>query len=381
MAMNIRPSVATSIIAGLVLLLTIQSVLQQQQLPRGTARQQPSAHTYVVLSTGSAPLYSFFLPLAALSWSRRQQFVPIILLVQDAPGAGQWDGDAQTAVILKYLHMWGFEKNVYLLGYNSSLPHNSATVSQVARAYVAGLCGVVGPVKEALHADAYIVTTDVDIVAIASSSYFLPSNSSYAGKVTNAFCCGTSTLKGVDYREYPMSTIAMNASTWRSSLKFGCLCNGTSQHGCLSQSLPGFMNRHLMEVFGYGSSNMIGTQWSMDQRLVSYHLHTEGAVKLELINRQPSSDRIDRSNWPDGSWSSDRLQAYVDAHVLRPGYTTGNWARLRLLYQQVMLVDETRTTDKLLWQQVEEYVLDYQAALMRSPATSSYQLVPDSEKG
>jgi hypothetical protein len=318
---------------------------------------QNRGEAFVVLSSGSGPEYSFFLPLAALLWSRLR-INPIILLMHDVPHTRLWGSDEQTAVILRYLDKWGFHDNIYYLGYNDTLPWDNVAVAQVARLLVSGMCNVTGPIAAAKVHDAHIVTTDVDIFPVAGAKYWLPDSSRSAGKITNSHCCAANTVLGLTSREYPMSTMAFRFSKWRQVMQHKCICNGPVD--CQSGSFIAYTNQLMQETFFYGTRQQTPTQWNMDQRLASYMLHQSPVLpSTEFAKRDTQHDRIDRLTWPNIDWSSDSLAKYKDAHVLRPGYTSGNWERLWKLIQVLVVSD----ADSHLKDDIEMYVQEYQAAV------------------
>jgi hypothetical protein len=322
-------------------------------------------------------LYSFFVPLAALAWKRVQKFEPIILLVHDVPATRLWGTDRQTAIILHWLKEWGFKDNIYYLHYNQSLPDNNVAVSQVARLFVAGMCGLRGPIQEAIERDAFILTTDVDIMPVAPAEYWLPTHEAYMGKITNSHCCGYQTVNGETFREYPMSTLAFRASTWRAIMQYDCICTSTAdcQNGSMLQSL----NKVLQELFHYGTPRQTPTQWNMDQRLVSYQLHNSHEVLKTEMEQKRTGDRADRGAWPTGALLDNITAKYTDSHMLRPGYTVDNWAELGKFLKVAMQVNVSSQQDVSFWHQVELYVEQYRAAV--GSGSAQYTLIDEGKKG
>ena len=82
---------------------------RQLRVPSGPCPQPASEErkAYAVISTGSLPMYSFFAPLTALIWRRRQGIQPLLLLVNDVSsnatrtGSGRWGSSETTALILR----------------------------------------------------------------------------------------------------------------------------------------------------------------------------------------------------------------------------------------------------------------------------------------
>lgn len=331
---------------------------------------------FVVLSTGCAPLYSFFLPLAALVWKKRVQFEPIILLVQDVPTTTRtWGSDHPTTVIMHWLKQWGFRDNVYFLHFNASLPDNNVAISQVVRMFVSGMCGLQGPIATAINSNAFIITTDVDIMPIARAQFWLPSSNSSLGKITNSHCCPHQTVQGATFREFPMSTLAFRASTWRQFMQQQCSCQGAAD--CQQGSILARLNTLLQITFNYGTPQQTPTQWNMDQRLVSLQLHRSPGVlnQTELLERDTLKDRVDRLFWPNGNWSQAMLARYNDAHMLRPGYTNQHWPALRTFFRAVL---DIGGADDALLNEIETYVSQYQEAVASSPL--QYMLIREDKK-
>jgi hypothetical protein len=375
------PSLASQSRSSINLTLAAATSSDSSQLQPSKA-PAPAQDAYVVLSTGSAPLYSFLLPVAALAWTRWQQVQPIILLTNDVPGTSLWGSDRQTAVILKFLRALGLERSITFLSYDPGLPRNNVAVSQVARAYAAGLCSEGnGPLAAAVRGDAFLIATDVDILPIAPRSYFLPISPAAAGRITNAFCCPVHQLPaGGQFREFPMSTIAYRASTWRHLMGYNsCICH-TSSAGCLMHDFPAHINGDLVRRLHYNTSRLLGNQWGMDQWLVSHSIHADRGVldATELQARQTLHDRLDRGrNWPHKVLSQAALGSFIDAHVVRPGYTTKNWAQLSTLLRSVLMVVDDSPRDQQLWQALQAYAAEYLDAVDDS---AQYLLMPDEVK-
>jgi hypothetical protein len=383
----------STVVAGLLLVVVLSVTLNQHRHPQpglpcmlphhapssNASIDEHASEAYVVLSTGSAPLYAFATPLAALVWRKRQQIEPIIVLVNDVPGSKHWGSNNQTAVILRYLQLWGLKDNIIMLDHDEQLPLNNVAMSQVARAYIAGLCSANGPLANAMTTDAYLITTDVDILPIATRSYWLPDKPGAVGKITNAQCCSRPTLLNVTFQEFPMSTVAFRWSTWRRIMGYyGCICN-TSDVDCTRHDFPAHINSDLKHVMRYGIVTSGLHQWGMDQWLMSYNLQRHGKVlkATQLIPRHTGSDRMDRGrNWLDVT-SEGALATFIDAHIIRPSHTPENWAKMQSFLHTTLGITSDEH-DKALWAQVRQYASEYQAALGDA---QRYVLFPDVNKG
>lgn len=342
----------------------------------GLAAQQPAAAepgeapgAYVVLSSGARPLYAFMLPLAALTWSRRLGVPPLILLVNDAPsGTGVWGSDNVTALVLRQLAAWGMERSVSVLDHDRRRPSNNVVVSQVARAYAASSCCARGALADALAADAFLITSDVDILPVAPRSYFLPARAGSIGRVTNAYFSSAQTvsiIRGAPFRELPMSTMAFSATAWRRLMrtddKEACRAYDTAS-GCLSPGLTDRINADLTDVLGLDTPRQAVDPWFADQMLCSYRLASQPELlnATELVARDTAVDRIDRAAWPAQPLTDADLGRYVDAHVLRPGWTVHNWDRLAPLLHLLLRITDA-PADQALWAQVTDYALAFRA--------------------
>jgi hypothetical protein len=148
-------------------------------------------------------------------WQGRQRITPIVLLVGDMLPGRCWGSHNHTAVMLQHLALWGLNESLVVLEHDLRLPRNNVALAQVARAYVAGLCGGNGPLADAVASDAYVVATDVGIIPLAGRSYWLPDEPGALGRATNAPCCSHTTWLDVSAAEPPMSSVACRASNWR----------------------------------------------------------------------------------------------------------------------------------------------------------------------
>lgn len=204
-------------------------------------------------------------------------------------------------------------------------------------------------------------------------------DSMHLAKVTNAFFGDASerTVLGLTFREMPMITITMRASTWRTVLGYECICD-PSNTTCLRSQLPAYINTELRRVLGYTTPDMVCNHWSMDQWLASYKLHKASDVlgQTQLVPRNTGKDRIDRIGWPDVQWSEAALASRVDAHVLRPGHEVGLWTQMQALVRTALMIHDARE-DQALWRQVEQYVEEFRAAVN---TTQNYGLMPEDEK-
>ncbi|KAF8056731.1 hypothetical protein HT031_006229 [Scenedesmus sp. PABB004] len=339
----------------------------------------PTFSEYVVLSTGSAPLYAFFVPLSALVWRRRQRIEPVVLLVNDVPGSRAWGTDAATSTMLRYLARWNFTENLLFVDHSDQRALNNVALAQVGRAFVAGLCGLHGRLRGIGDANTTLVTTDADIWPVASGATFLPRGNGSMGKITNALCCGETYLFNTTFREFPMSTVALPVWAWRRAMRYDCICDVSAGPGCLSEAFARHINAELAVAFNYTSAVELSfAQWSMDQRLVSYRIsQLDAGVRgaIELAPRQTHADRIDRSGWQHRSWDEAALAAFVDAHVLRPGHEEGAWKSLAELLRPLLGVQPGDP----LWAEVEQYVSEYRGAV--ASQALAHSLFPDAKKG
>lgn len=96
------------------------------------------------------------------------------------------------------------------------------------------------------------------------------------------------------------------------------------------------------------------SQWWHDELFFNSRLRASDSWphKVQMITREgcPPHDRIDRGCWPANfDWS----RKYVDTHLIRPGATPENWAKIRPLVEHYI-------PQRMGW--VDAYVKRYQEA-------------------
>ena len=118
---------------------------------------------------------------------------------------------------------------------------------------------------------------------------------------------------------------------------------------CSSTEISDRINSDLGSIFGYGLNHSnLEFQWFLDQMLIGKKVddwlriqRQNGNLKDQPLNNQRVAkiyrdtkvDRIDyKSNWSLGRITTPTdLSGILDAHLLRPGFESGNWGELRRL--------------------------------------------------
>ncbi|KAJ3132662.1 hypothetical protein HDU90_006714 [Geranomyces variabilis] len=321
--------------------------------------EEPHRKHYTVIASEENPMYSFFVPLTAMVWERYIGFTPIVFLIDEdstkdgAPGVAPADAVASGRlfpVIEEFLRVQrlGIVRH---LKPNASLPANGQVLSQTSR--------LMASLLPELEANAYLLTSDVDLWPLAPTPYWTSeaqqSQRNVSGQdiaLYNALCCGHDILAGVHYREYPMSCIGMSVKTWHQVIGIKPLSSWASTaqvQDAVVQRTNSLLSRHL----GYGTPNPLQlpekgglTRWYYDQILVSYLLALPGdhTGRLLEIPRDTVSDRMDRIAWPTYIFK-ESLSKYVDAHLLRPGYSDDNWPSLRRLLALLLCAEDMVAVD------------------------------------
>lgn len=229
---------------------------------------------WVVFSTNDNPMYSFFVPLTSWAWTKRIGWRPLVLvsegvqpLVRDAV---RWAG--------------GEVLEVPRAGWPTS------TLMQVARIVSAA----------ALEHDEDILTTsDADIFPL-DAVYFNTINMSEADVHVQGSHSAT-----LHKKQYPICYVTMTVGTWKRVMNI-------SSNRNLSVAMAPFLRKKL--------------NWDYDQVLLYKNSQAPG-VRVKLYGGWRFQGRMDFRVHPTGL--AFKEGAYLDSHLLRPGFTQGNWPELR----------------------------------------------------
>ena len=182
---------------------------------------------FVVFSSDSKDLYSFFLPLTAYMWIHVVGFTPIIILINDIPhcpmnrskeeedegnvcneSSNSWiQVPLQTFIYQSLLRFGVEERNIIILDPDLRYPDNLGTLSQAGRLFAAALPHVKN--------SKFLMTSDSDLWPLQSDIYRQTLNQrSQRILILNAFCCSFHNLNDKSFREYPVSHIGMSGPIW-----------------------------------------------------------------------------------------------------------------------------------------------------------------------
>jgi len=245
-----------------------------------------SSKKYVVFSSNINPTFDFFLPLTGYMW-KRLGFEPLIYLVGPE---SEWKEKRHTIINALTREC---VSNIKYIDYIP--PVKSHSIAQVIRLYA--FCDIPG--------DEYI-TSDADIWPLAEKEFWAR---------TDPSVMKTWNFKGNP--EYFMCYVSGRSGSWRNLMRI---------------LTPSTSREELIKQLKAGPGLDPNLNWCYDQTLLSSRLN-ESKEHRESSQRTPGdkylpNGRIDRLDWKfDGNKAG-----LVDAHLLRPGWTDANWARILKMF-------------------------------------------------
>lgn len=271
--------------------------IQLAEKQAGITKAQPWEHhpKLALISANENETYDFFLPLTAAMW-KKQGWTPYAILVSSS----YYQGSRKLQLILRKLHELN-AKIGWLPPFPGFEPWN---IAQISRLY-GGLLD--------LDDKSYVITGDVDMWPLQSAWYSLPSHSdkmkfwNFAGcdGMFICYCCGT-------------------VATWREMMNL-------KKHTPLSTALY----QQMTGGIGPGKSN-----WGYDEALLNHRRKewTDRGGQIEVIKRpvDPVTSlpigRVDRAGWDHSASRCREANCFIDAHLVRPGWTHENWNRIFPLF-------------------------------------------------
>lgn len=268
-----------------------------------------------VISTTVDELYLFFTPLTSLIWRSLMDYDVACVLVGPDPR----QSPLHAAVLNATLRV-----GADVLWVPSVDGIADATVSQVSRLFV--------PLLYEAADDAYVLTSDNDMWNLDRAHFAQRGGARHPVQLFygNAYAGRTPPM-------YPICYIGMRASLWRT---------------VMSSAVPSLADRdaapfdlaHVTHELIRAGERRYGAEWRVANKATSPQWYYDQIVfgeaidrwpghpsQCQVIVRRPGLDRIDRGRWRfDGAHD---LAGKIDAHLLRPGFSSENWPRLLLLWQ------------------------------------------------
>lgn len=266
---------AAVLIAATVLLRYHQAPAQHSLQLSGDNGRVPTH--WVVFSTNENPMYSFFAPLTAWAWAHRVGWRSLVLVSEGVQPlvreAVQWAG--------------GEVLEVPQGGWPTS------TLLQVARIVAAA----------AIEADDDVLTTsDVDMLPL-DAAYFHALD--VAAADVHVQGNHRATLR---YHQYPICYVTMTVGTWKRVMRTGTTRNLSAPMAPLLRASMGWDYDQVLLIDAVEGANATVKfyDWS-------------GSRRMDYRQRKRKGRGL--PSWQEG--------AYIDSHLLRPGFTSENWPKLR----------------------------------------------------
>lgn len=244
----------------------------------------------VTLSTDNNPTYAWFVPLCALMWREVADFHVSCIFVG---GAGEWL-EARAKEVGAQVHV--------VMPPRACSP---SAASQLIRLFSYLLPGT--------DPDDYLLNVDADAWPLANA--FAPS-----GADLDLIYPDACDLAETPY--FPIGYIGAKARVWHEVLADVAL--DAENPVAAMESL--FATDPALRA-GHGG-------WNYDETLVTRKIkawcRNDKTVRITRRQGDPPIDRVDRSAWP----ATPIADGFMDAHLVRPGWTDENWPRLRPLLAQ-----------------------------------------------
>ena len=275
--------------------------------------------THAVIATNQSHSYDFFAPITTLFWQDIVGFSTICFLTDTK---AEWENKS-AQVTISALRDVGAQAHFIgkLEGYQN------AQAAQSSRQHAAALDLPEGDV---------LLTGDVDMLSLDGPWFRQhdPEKWAFTSWYSNAYGWPCPPFLPTPY-------IAATVKMWREVMQLEC-------RGEILTQMQANFDRTLTPHASTWS------QWWHDELFFNSRLRASDSWphKVQMITREgcPPHDRIDRGCWPANfDWS----RKYVDTHLIRPGATPENWAKIRPMIEHYL-------PHRMEW--VDGYVKRYQEA-------------------
>lgn len=251
----------------------------------------------VILSCTDNPLYSFFIPLAIYSWKKIG--VDAICFVPGEPSERMELALATGKTVSP-------ETRYPFLNIE---PDREVTYFQCSRLFGAALD---------LDDDEYLITSDIDMAVF--------------GNVFNQGFKEGFVIYGPDLvpqGQFPICYIMAQARHWRKAFNIN-----KERENWLLKGPSAYLGELLDHI---QCDNMRGNYWAKDQEHAYDRINGSG-IPLFRFNRsngknQFATQRLDRDGWIPNS-------GIIDAHLLRPGYLSENFGRIKDMFHAMYPEDD-----------------------------------------
>lgn len=257
----------------------------------------------VVLSSDANPTYAFYVPLTVLAWREIGGYLPLVLSVGPLPPLVV----SKTAEIIRKTDIVTVEKP-------DCCGVQAATQLVRLLAYLA----------PGVEADDWLLMGDVDAWPLQAGVFHPDALFRQAGKEAFLMYDASTQLDipGTATPAYPMGYIGTRASLWSTWM------------GVTATDL-----RQALEMLFLTDPMLAGGGVNADEALITKRIKAWDGhpTRCERVPRSgfPCRGRIDRAAWPANVRLTvhDTREPFIDAHLLRPGWTDENWPRVRALLE------------------------------------------------
>lgn len=267
---------------------------------------------WVTLAADINPSFDFLLPVGGLVWRKVTGYEPLCLLA-----GPNWDSPIGQLVV-DQLNAFGMRH--HLIG-TLPEPYRTGVIAQMSRQHAACLD---------LPEDDLLMTGDADMI---------PINGEWFNRWDESKLVRLHYANSYSYNFHTTGYWTMRVKTWREVMR---LDTSKSILDHLLERLDRWITRERDSW----------QEWYSDECVASAYLKLWPGYpsKCSMIEREgaPPVDRIDRSGWPD----RPSFEGKVDAHVLRPSWTTDAWPRMRWFLER-LIPDQMKEVDSFHKRYVE----------------------------
>lgn len=278
-----------------------------------------SGRKRVVLSCTHSSTYDFFLPIAIKLWRDRIGYEPIVFLIGEEK---EW-GTGHRAVVLQ--EVLNLQPWVGFVGRVPGVP--DANVSMAIRQHASAL--------EDLNPADLILVGDIDLFPIRREFYHQHDPSQVPIAIYH------SDMYWDTY--WPAYGPSMTVETWREVMD---LIVGSPYDSLLRTMRNG---KILDLIEANEKDNTDSRLWTFDEQYASVRIKESRYCSRILRIKTDENDRLCRNKWLE---TAD-VSKYIDCHCPRPGWSYGNWIKIRRVLEQLI-------PDDMSW--LDRYVDAYRSS-------------------
>jgi hypothetical protein len=254
----------------------------------------------VVLSCTHSSTYDFFLPISTMIWKKRVGYEPIIFLVGPK---SEWERGHRKVVLDEIGSRAEFVERV------PGIPDSNVAMS--VRQHAAALPWVDG--------SDLIIVGDVDLLPIRKLFYHQHDPTEFFIAIYHADMYWD--------KYWPAYGPSMTADTWTEVM-------GLEKGNLRGSLLRTFKDGKIEDLISANKSNHHDSRlWVFDEQYASVRIRlSRFSESILRIRTDDTNERLCRNRWPVKVDAS----RFIDFHCQRPGWTDGNWIKIRSVLAQVV---------------------------------------------